>query len=432
MKWEKSGWLSGYLTKRKYCNPLKKMEDEAFGGGTLSRNIDRLFYSLMQPTGLIYGYPIRLPDEKAMALNSINSKSKLKLILTESLIQCGILCCDEQADIRDTKKVEEIVVKIGEFYSCILGEQKSFLSFLSRKKNGIGITEDYIEQHISIKTNWRNFWTSFFSNSLIFLDVLYFYRWMKSGQDKFDETLKAEREEVFLLILKIIAATAFSDKVIQKEEELIFDYFMHSASLSGDNYRKAKDLLKQKLQLEDIDFSCVKSWLLKKYLLDIAVLTVWANREVEESEEIFLQKLIKKLNMTDDDLENSMLAIETFVLQNWEEVHYLQQKDQYRQVTVKFKNRVHKILLKNKKKLMVEIQESKELVFLMNESRKRQLTKAEKQKVKNQLLDIMKTIPSLAIFLLPMGSVILPVLLKVLPQNVLIPSAFQDKNETDQ
>jgi ABC-type proline/glycine betaine transport system permease subunit len=53
------------------------------------------------------------------------------------------------------------------------------------------------------------------------------------------------------------------------------------------------------------------------------------------------------------------------------------------------------------------------------------LTPEEKRKVRLQLLDILKTIPALAIFALPGGSLVLPVLIRLLPFN-LLPSAFEE------
>ena len=53
----------------------------------------------------------------------------------------------------------------------------------------------------------------------------------------------------------------------------------------------------------------------------------------------------------------------------------------------------------------------------------------ETKKVKKQLLDICKTIPSLTIFLLPGGGILLPILVKYIPQ--LLPSAFNENLEED-
>ena len=74
------------------------------------------------------------------------------------------------------------------------------------------------------------------------------------------------------------------------------------------------------------------------------------------------------------------------------------------------------------------MQESGELLKLLGVSTLRELSKEEKSKVKEQLLDICKTIPSLTIFLLPGGAILLPLLVKFIPK--LLPSAF-DENRVD-
>jgi hypothetical protein len=80
-------------------------------------------------------------------------------------------------------------------------------------------------------------------------------------------------------------------------------------------------------------------------------------------------------------------------------------------------------------RLTIELKQSKELVGLIRKSTKEDLTKEEKEKVKTQFMDIVKTMPALAIFLLPGGALLLPIVLKIIPD--LVPSAFKE-NELDQ
>ena len=63
-------------------------------------------------------------------------------------------------------------------------------------------------------------------------------------------------------------------------------------------------------------------------------------------------------------------------------------------------------------------------MVLLAYSTRRDLDEIEKKKVKKQLLEICKTIPSLAIFLLPGGSLLLPILIKFIP--TLLPSSFNE------
>ena len=82
------------------------------------------------------------------------------------------------------------------------------------------------------------------------------------------------------------------------------------------------------------------------------------------------------------------------------------------------------LLNKNKARFLKELAESREVVYLLQKSRKTTLTEIEKTKVKEQLLDICKAIPSFAIFMLPGGALLLPLLIKLIPD--ILPSAFRE------
>jgi hypothetical protein len=84
---------------------------------------------------------------------------------------------------------------------------------------------------------------------------------------------------------------------------------------------------------------------------------------------------------------------------------------------------------RNKDKLATELKQSKELVALIRKSTSEELSKEEKEKVKTQFMDIVKSMPSLAIFLLPGGALLLPIVLKIIPD--LVPSAFRDNEIED-
>ncbi len=71
---------------------------------------------------------------------------------------------------------------------------------------------------------------------------------------------------------------------------------------------------------------------------------------------------------------------------------------------------------------MHEINQSKELMQLISKSTTQDLSDDEWKQVKDQMLDIFKSIPALAIFLLPGGMLLLPLVIKLIPQ--LMPSSF--------
>lgn len=80
-------------------------------------------------------------------------------------------------------------------------------------------------------------------------------------------------------------------------------------------------------------------------------------------------------------------------------------------------------IYKNKKRLAKEFEESKELAVLLKKSTYHKLSDQEKEKVKEQLLDICKGIPAFAVFMLPGGALLLPLLIKLIPD--ILPSAFR-------
>ena len=88
------------------------------------------------------------------------------------------------------------------------------------------------------------------------------------------------------------------------------------------------------------------------------------------------------------------------------------------------KEEIKALLLRNKLRLYQELSQSKEAMRLIKKSTHAKLNEEEKEKVKIHLIDICKTIPALTVFLLPGGTLLLPLLIKLIPD--ILPSAFRD------
>ena len=74
-----------------------------------------------------------------------------------------------------------------------------------------------------------------------------------------------------------------------------------------------------------------------------------------------------------------------------------------------------------------EIRESKELMELLKKSAGEELTEEEQRKIRAELLDILKLLPTFVIIALPGSFLTLPLLLKILPKSTL-PSSFEESN----
>ena len=88
---------------------------------------------------------------------------------------------------------------------------------------------------------------------------------------------------------------------------------------------------------------------------------------------------------------------------------------------------IKELLDKNKKRLIKELNQSKELVVLLKKATHKKLSEEEKEKVKSQLFDILKGIPAFAVFMLPGGALLLPLLIKLIPE--ILPSSFREDIE---
>ncbi|WP_298763940.1 LETM1 domain-containing protein [uncultured Polaribacter sp.] len=85
---------------------------------------------------------------------------------------------------------------------------------------------------------------------------------------------------------------------------------------------------------------------------------------------------------------------------------------------------IKQLLHRNKLRLHQELLQSKEAMQLIRKSVSTNLTEEEKEKIKIQLLDICKAIPAFAVFMLPGGALLLPLLIKLIPD--ILPSAFKE------
>lgn len=411
------GWFKKFLQLSPNIEQRKKLLEQI-------ENNEQYVYAMSQPTGIMYGYPTKLPEFSFKNIEEWDSKAKMKILLSHGFRNCLFL--------QEQKLIDEAALsfKINSFYEVIQPElvkhTKKEYFFFSSERNDSELAEDILNKRVDVENHWDNsFWSSFFHNSLLFLDIVFFNKWVSNPNEENLHSLKEEKEKLCFEIIKIIACAAHSNGIIEKEEEILFKYFLHSANLSPEKEEQAKTFLHTAVSLKDIDWNIFDTWIVQKYVLELAILTIWSDKIVSEEEKDFLIQLYPNLNLSEEDFENSMLAIETFVMENWKDVHYLQTNANYAIVSKKVYNKMSVIMGGYKKRIKQEISESKELVQLLAKSKKTELTDEEKEKVRTQLLDILKTLPVFVIIALPGSVLTLPILLKILPKSVL-PSSFQE------
>jgi hypothetical protein len=96
----------------------------------------------------------------------------------------------------------------------------------------------------------------------------------------------------------------------------------------------------------------------------------------------------------------------------------LQNNQNFQEVSEQFIKRVAKVAEKNRGKLVKQIQASDDVLELVRKARANELNLEEKERMRKELIQVLKTIPTFVITSLPQRFLTLPVLLQILPKNL--------------
>ena len=372
-------------------------------------------------SGIVFGFPLERIFAKSLDDSDWTKEEKLKLLLFESHLFVFLQIHKDKSFDK-----EEFLDTLFAFYEHhnASAVKKMFTFFMKELREEK--IEGILTKRVDIKLNLleNKWWVNSLSNVFSYLDVILFDDFVHKEKD---EALK--RYSTFATnSLTAITLAAYADGVIMTKEKRLFNVFLASANLDDDEREAAKTRFQKGATFEDFSFFVSKHWLLKRFLLDVSILTVLSNDELVDDEMDFLESLCVHLEIPQQELEENLGMIENFLLKTQNEVEFMKDSPSYEKVYSSLSKRWSKILVRNKDKLAIELKESKELVSLVKKSATQDLTPEEKEIVKTQFKDIAKSIPSLAIFMLPGGTLLLPLLLKIIPD--LVPTAFKE-NEID-
>ena len=388
----KNGWLQEYLEFRKGLLKDYQLDKKK------TVHPEQALYRILQPTGLMYGQSVKILDH--LDSDKWNEKERLKILLAESLIGSSILFYDRT--IKDEKDISAIIQQtiesISNFYNHVFPElNTSAKTWYGKKKTPMELAEQILEKRIERSAaHANNFWINFFHNSLLFLDIYIFGQWIHTqGDQVVSDFFKYQREELRFSVVKVITSAAHANHTVEFEERKLLEYFLQSAGLSSEKKKEARGLFEQGTEIEGLDLPTNNSWILRKYFLEMAILTIWSDKLVEDVEISFLKRLAKHLSFSEEELENSLIALEGFVLQHWDELSHLQNKKDFKQVSDQFINRIARVAEINKVRLLKEAKANPEMIQLLKKAQSDELTLEEKLSVREGILNMFKTIPNL-------------------------------------
>lgn len=366
-------------------------------------NFEELYIALRQ-TGFVYGINTQIP-QFITTQHTLSEDEKAKINLVVGLHSVFIL---------ENQKApfESFVDAIFSFYQDLGIQQISFLNKILTGKKTSDQLEKLIDSRVYLEDNViSKTFNSIITNSLLFIDVLVFEKYLQQK-----EQIRAYAQN---LEYKTIQLTyhALNSKEKERNDERLAQLFGASLTFIDTNSQRFDGTYRERL----LQNSSVWE---NHYFLDIACLSVWEDHSLDYQESEFIFGIGKDLGFTKAQISNSLKEVTAFFDMNVENIPFLKDNNMAMQFYESMSKVVNRLILRNSKRLQKELSESAELVALLSKSTVRDLNAEEKKKIQNQLIDIFKSIPSLAIFILPGGAVLLPIFIKLIP--TLLPSSFDE------
>ena len=170
----------------------------------------------------------------------------------------------------------------------------------------------------------------------------------------------------------------------------------------------------------------------RKLLLEQVILTGLIDGEIAPAEERFIERLADAFGIDSSGLLEQQLQLLNDMDALTEVTRGLSWGGVLGRARRQTQSRAERLVKDNLTALVTEARETGDLVQLLAASTRRSLTAEESERVKTQLLDICKTIPSLAIVAAPIpgiSAIVLPLMIKLLPFSIL-PTAFTEDDES--
>jgi len=395
------------------------VENNVFSIESISENHQKesTFNNLASKTGLIYGVPTSFIYFSNVSCENYTNEEKLKLLLFEALLYSYLQGLKEPFD----KKL--FIQSLKSFYSE--NEESKWFDKVF-KTSEVEQLEVTLSSRILIETPIfeSNYWLNYLSNCFVFLDVILFQEFLQ----KKIVSLNSKYSTYVTYVMKGIIYMAYADNKIESKEKRLLANFLSFTQLEKNSKLQIETFINNGISKSDLNLTKIDNPLLLGIIFELGLLIAHKSLATFTSERKSLYDFGDFLGLSAQEINESEIRSNLFLLEKQEESSPFYFESRSSLAFQGFSNRWIRILGRNKDKLISELKESKELVALIQKSTTKELTKEEKEMVKNQFIDILKSVPSIGIFLLPGGALLLPLILKIVPD--LLPSSFKE-NQVD-
>jgi hypothetical protein len=375
-----------------------------------------LTHFISHQTGLIYGTSKSFIFSNTLDKKSFNPDEQLQLLLFETLLFTYIR---KQQKPTNAKAFTDILLS---FYKGYEGANLIDRIKYKTSSQATNQLEVLLASRVGIKSSFlgANYWLNHLSNAFIFLDVILFRAFLEGEQAPFVDNYQRYTSSV----LNGLIYVALVDGKVEEKERKILKHFIASAALPLALKKSYNERIKVGIPFKLLQQELVKDELLAQISFEFGHLLLQSTHVIAPRERQKLAALGSALDLNTAQMLLSEEMCLAFIAQSGpKELLVYKQSTEASFAFKETSKRWLRIIGRNRDRLLTEMRESKDLMALLQKSTKEDLSPEEKEQVKDQFYDILKSMPSLALFLLPGGSLLLPIVMKLVPE--LIPSAFK-------
>ncbi len=306
-------WFDRYIAFRK-ANPIHFDWLDPSKLQVSGRQLERFespqhpLYYLLLNSGLIYGFPFRYPFQPSPGPR-LSQRWITRLLLVDILIFSGL------------PANEPVLPEMLDRAARLLRQYYRGLYSIRAHKDREPTLENILTNEVSFRRSWLDFRKSGI-NCHLFWDWFFFLDFLEAqgsrstpvDTDWFIAATERKRQ-LKLLTMKLVAAAAHSDEHIRSGEKVLQRHFEKASGFWRDwEIREVRQIFRNGISLDELDIPDLP-WIARRYLLDVSMLTVFADRKLEPAEEAYLHRLIEKLGLREEELIESKLALGFFLME---------------------------------------------------------------------------------------------------------------------
>lgn len=208
--------------------------------------------------------------------------------------------------------------KIYSFLKSIYPDLSPSLSkWFSKQTDSFAATETFLSKRIAkLLTPSRSVvWDGFYNNAQLFVDFYLFRLYCFADNNTIiSDYLRDQKDMLNFSMLSVIAGAAHANKEVASEETALFRLFLKHNFMSEERRKAANVFIEKGASLDQIRLPENDSWALKKFLLELAIATVWSDGILDEEEEKFINTFSRSLQLSDTDEVSSYIRIESLLI----------------------------------------------------------------------------------------------------------------------